>query len=61
MEIDAGLCMGCQEPILLDEPIELVPIGPGADPEQRRKAAAHVSYTAVAIPCHRACVTGVEA
>ena len=52
------ICPGCKEPILVGEYVTLLAVGPGDDPEQRRKARAGRPYNAVAIIAHYECVTG---
>jgi len=52
------LCPGCDEHFKAGQYVTLVPIGPGADVEERIKAHEGRPYDAVSVPAHWACVTG---
>jgi hypothetical protein len=51
-------CPVCHAPIVAGESIALVPIGPGSDPEEQRRRRLGQTYTAIALACHWACITG---
>ena len=53
-------CPGCHQPLKAGDYTTLVAIGPGSDPESRKKAREGYAYNAVAIEAHWACVTGEE-
>jgi hypothetical protein len=53
-------CYACHQPFVRGELVTLVTLGPGDDPEERRKARAGQPYHAVALPIHWACATGEE-
>ncbi len=54
-------CIACMNPLAQpEEPIVLLTIGPGADPDTRDRHWAGRWYNAVAIPLHKACL-GEEA
>lgn len=51
-------CAACQEPFTEGDFTTLILIGPGNNPESRRRAREGQAYNAVAIEVHWACVTG---
>lgn len=53
-------CPACKQPFGEGDYTTLVTLGPGNDPEARRKALAGHAYNAVAIEVHYACATGAE-
>jgi hypothetical protein len=53
-------CLACKEPFKEGEYAALIALGPGADPEERRKARAGLIYIAAATVVHYACATGEE-
>lgn len=53
-------CPGCWRQFQVGEFAALIAIGPGADQDERRKAAAGLPYSAVAVPVHWVCATGQE-
>ena len=54
-------CPACGEAFKPDDFTTLVTLGPGNDPEQRRRAREGLAYNAVGLEVHYACVTGEEA
>ena len=54
------LCPACNVPFKEGELVTLVVLGPGDDPEERKKAREGEPYHAVALPLHWACATGEE-
>ena len=52
------MCPGCGELFAPGDYTTLVPIGPGADVEARKKQRDGRPYSAVAIEVHAACVAG---
>lgn len=54
------LCPGCKQPFTEGDVTTLVSVGPGDDPEARKRATEGRAYTGVAIPAHYACVTGIS-
>lgn len=54
-------CPACKEPLAAGDIPELVPIGPGDDPDARKRARQGRAYNAIAVAAHLACVTGEEA
>ena len=54
------LCPACRVPFKEGEQVTLVVLGPGDDPEERRKAREGEPYHAVALALHWACATGEE-
>ena len=55
------LCLACGKSFEVGEKVVLVPLGPGDDPEERKKAAKGRAYNAVSIPVHLPCATGKDA
>lgn len=53
-------CSCCGASFQEGEYAVMIPIGPGDDPEERRKAREGRPYNALAIPAHAACVLGME-
>lgn len=53
-------CPGCQKPFAAGDVTCLVTIGPGDDPEERKKAKEGRAYNAVALPAHYGCVIGED-
>lgn len=53
-------CPACDVPFKAGEYTTLISIGPGGDPEARRRAQRGETYNAVAIEVHYACATGGE-
>ncbi len=51
-------CPGCGKPFDVGCYVSLIPIGPGEDEDERKKAREGRPYNAIAIPAHYACVTG---
>ena len=58
LEEDADPCPGCRSKFSEGEYVTLITIGPGDDPEARRRAVQGRAYTAVALPVHWACAVG---
>jgi hypothetical protein len=56
---ESKICPACDERFKADDHITLVAIGPGADPDNRRKCREGRPYIAVSVPAHYACVTGI--
>lgn len=54
------MCLACGEPMAVGDLTTLVALGPGGDPESRRRAAQGRWYNAVAVEIHWACATGQE-
>lgn len=54
------LCPACNEPFEVGEYTTLISLGPGKDPEARRKAAAGEQYNAIAQELHWQCATGED-
>jgi hypothetical protein len=54
------ICPGCHQMFEGGQFVTLIPIGPGANAEARKKAREGSAYNAVAIAAHWACVTGEE-
>ena len=53
-------CHACRRPFAVGDYTALVPLGPGDDPEERRKCADGKPYNAVALEVHYACALGVD-
>lgn len=53
-------CPACGRPFKSGEYTTLIALGPGDDPEARRKARTDQIYDAVALEVHWACATGHE-
>lgn len=53
-------CRACNIRFMPGDALVLVPLGPGADPEERALARHGRAFNAVAIPIHYACATGFE-
>jgi hypothetical protein len=51
-------CPACHEPFRIGDFTTVIELGPGADPEEQRKALDGHAYNAVAIEVHWACATG---
>ncbi len=56
----AEACPGCDEPVGNGQPVALVYVGPGPDPEDQAKARAGRWHTGAAVAVHAACA-GVPA
>lgn len=54
-------CPACQVPFAAGDYTVLVPLGPGADPEARQRAAAGRPYDAVAVEIHWECAGRTDA
>lgn len=52
------ICPGCKECIEIGEFVTLVAVGPGADPDERKRAREGRPYNGVGVVAHYACVTG---
>jgi hypothetical protein len=52
-------CPACGEPMAAGQYTTLIPLGPGADPEERLKARQRKVYNAVAVELHWGCATGL--
>ena len=53
-------CPACGKPFREGDYTTLVPLGPGDDPENQRKARENQAYNAVAVEAHWKCATGWE-
>jgi hypothetical protein len=53
-------CLLCTQVFRAADATTLVPIGPGADREEREKCAAGGAYNAIAVLVHWSCATGSE-
>lgn len=53
-------CHACGDTLQAGDFTALVPLGPGADPDERVKARAGRPYNGVAVEVHYACATGEE-
>lgn len=53
-------CPACHTPFKEGDELALVPLGPGADLEERERAREGRPYNAVAVPVHWGCATGEE-
>lgn len=53
-------CSACRELLKVFDPIVMIPLGPGSDKEQRKKARSGMAYNAISLVVHRACGTGAE-
>jgi hypothetical protein len=53
-------CPACSTPFVAGDYTALVALGPGYNPETRRKARAGQAYNAVAVEVHWACATGED-
>lgn len=53
-------CPGCDQPFRPGDYTTLVPLGPGDDPEQRRRCRERLAYNGRGIEVHWACATGQE-
>jgi len=53
-------CIVCTQPIEAGEVTAILPLGPGSDPDTRRRAREGQVYDSVAIEVHIACITGQE-
>lgn len=53
-------CAACALPFAPGDYTTLIPLGPGAEPEERLKARNGAYYNAVAVEVHWACATGRE-
>ena len=51
-------CPACRVPFVAGDFTTLITLGPGADPEERAKAAEGRAYNAVALEVHWSCATG---
>lgn len=48
-------CPGCNEAFEVGDEVTLLTIGPGADPDARKRWDEGRAYDAIAIPVHREC------
>jgi hypothetical protein len=53
-------CAACTVPFQEGELVTLIPLGPGDDPEDRRKCREGKAYNSTAAVVHWACATGEE-
>ncbi len=53
------VCAACHRPMVKGHAVILVVIGPGDDPEARSLCRTGRPYTALTVPAHAACVTGI--
>lgn len=53
---DGPECQACGETPEAGETLILFPLGPGADPDSRKRCAEHRPYNAVAVLCHTQCI-----
>lgn len=53
-------CPACQVPFKAGDFTTLIALGPGDDPEERKKAREGRVHNAVALEVHWACATGIE-
>jgi hypothetical protein len=53
-------CPACGKNFVLSEYVTLVPLGPGGNAEERRKAREGRAYSAIALQVHWSCATGEE-
>lgn len=51
-------CPICNHYLLIGDYTTLIPLGPGEDPQERRKCRLGQFYNAIAIEAHYDCVTG---
>ncbi len=51
-------CAACQALLKAGDDVIMMPLGPGADPAERKKAAAGLAFRAVSVPVHWACAAG---
>lgn len=51
-------CPACHVPFAAGDYTTLIPLGPGADPEEQERARLGRAYNAVAVEVHYACATG---
>lgn len=49
------LCQACKKPFIVGDYTTLVPLGPGDDPDEQRKAKDGQPYNAVAVEVHYSC------
>ena len=59
-EEPGGVCPACMEEFKIGDFTTLVALGPGGDPDARRRAMMGQAYNAVASEVHWACATGEE-
>lgn len=53
-------CRACKVKFMPGDFVALVSLGPGKDPDARERARAGRPFSAVALPIHYACATGIE-
>lgn len=53
-------CPGCEREFKIGDIMAAIPIGPGDDPEERKKAREGKAHQAIVIFAHWACATGEE-
>lgn len=56
--VPAYPCPACRQAFVAGDYTTLVPLGPGTDPDQRKRAREGRAYNARAIMVHWACATG---
>lgn len=54
------VCPACNQAFQAGDVVTLIAIGPGDDPENQQKARDGKPYSAVALPAHWACATGLR-
>lgn len=57
---DGEKCPACNIQFVAGDVVTLIPLGPGDDPEVRRRVQEGRAYNAIALPIHWACATGEE-
>lgn len=53
-------CPACQQQFAEGDYTTLIPLGPGDNPDEQRKARLDLAYNAVAVEVHWTCATGEE-
>lgn len=54
-------CPACHKPFAAGDMTALVPLGPGDDPEEQRRAREGRAYNAIAVEVHAGCAGAEEA
>ena len=58
--VDGTVCQACRVAFREGDIVTLVPLGPGADTDERKAARDGRAFTAIALQVHLACATGEE-
>ncbi len=59
-DTELPMCFACGVDLEAGDVITLVPVGPGPDTTEQKRASSHQWFAACAVPVHWVCATGEE-